>query len=73
MLTKVKMRTKKKIGLEPETFQELLSLSSRFLDLTDDILEERADYRPEFVASIKQSLAAAKQGKLRRIDSLKEL
>ena len=65
--------TTKTVTLQADKVRQLFALSSSLADYTEDILESQGDYADEFISGLNQSLKEAEEGKLRQINSLRDL
>jgi len=61
------------LNLAPKDAYRIYEKAADLADTLEDVLENNAVYSKEFIKGLKLSLRQAKQGKLKRIDSLKQL
>lgn len=73
MPLQIKQKKYNTVRLGSEEIQRLFVLSSKIADMTEDFLEKRGEYSKEFLSGLKRSLVQARQGKLRKISSLRDL
>ena len=62
-----------KIFLPPSQIRKLFNLSNYLADLTEELLEENAQYSKEFIKGLRKSEKDVREGKVREIKSLREL
>lgn len=62
-----------KDSIKPKQVKRLFHLTSELADLTEEILEEKAQYSLSFLTGLKHSIKEASQGKVKKINSLADL
>ena len=66
-------KQKSKAPISIKRIKKIFYLSSELVEATEDILEEQGKYSDEFLSGLKKSLEEARQGKVTKISSLKDL
>jgi hypothetical protein len=61
------------ISVNISKIREIHKISSNLADLTEDILEERASFNPNFIKGLNVALKEVKTGKAKKAGSLMEL
>jgi len=61
------------ITLASKEAYKIFKISAELADTMEDVLEDHAQYNPEFITGLKLSLKQARSGKLKKIKSLKGL
>lgn len=62
-----------KLSLRPSQIRKLFDLSNYLADLTEELLEESAQYSKKFIKGLKKSEKDVKEGRVKEIKSLREL
>ena len=65
--------TRQKMNIGTAKIKKIFDLSAELAEVTEDILEERRNYRDEFLSGLKKSLREARTGKLTEITTLEDL
>ena len=62
-----------KLTLRLSQVRKLFDLSNYLADLTEELLEESAQYSKEFIGGLRKSEKDVKEGRIKEIKSLREL
>lgn len=62
-----------KLSLRLSQVKKIFDLSNYLADLAEELLEENAQYSKEFIKGLKKSEKDFKEGRVRKIKSLREL
>ena len=62
-----------KLSLRPFQIRKLFDLSNHLADITEELLEENAQYSKEFIKGIRKSKKDVKEGRIKEIKSFREL
>ena len=62
-----------KLFLHPSQIRKLFDLSNYLADLTEELLEESAQYSKEFIKGLRKSEKDIKEGRVKEVRSLREL
>ncbi|TSC74830.1 MAG: hypothetical protein G01um101430_749 [Parcubacteria group bacterium Gr01-1014_30] len=61
------------ITLRPQEVRKIFDLSLHLSDITEDLLEENAYYSEDFLRGLKQAEKDLKEGRVKKLKSLREL
>ena len=73
MRTPMDQHIRQKMNIGTAKIKKIFDLSAELAEVTEDILEERRNYRDEFLSGLKKSLREARTGKLTEITTLEDL
>ena len=65
--------TSKTVQIKPVELKRILRASEELLDFTENILERAGAYKAEFLQGLKTSHKEARDGKVYKVSSLKDL
>jgi hypothetical protein len=72
-MPKTKLKQSNAVNLKPQELNRLFQISSELSDFIEDILEEQGQYSDDFIASLERSIKQAQQGRVRVLNSLRDL
>jgi hypothetical protein len=61
------------VSLDMSEVHKLYELSTRIADATEDVLEQESAYSPAFLATLARAKRDVAEGRVKRIDSLRDL